>query len=286
MTNIDQFESAFKAADRTLFQPESIDVQTVLVVTDTETPEAEQLAERVRKWLPPASTGSPPNCRVVSGRQYAGVQELLDVIEQHQPDLICTYRNLHIPSAEFPFSLGVYVDVLTQATTTPVLLLPRPERESAQVKLQAAANTVMAITDHLTGDDHLVSFAARFTHRDGALILAHVEDKATLERYLNTIGKIPAIDTEVAREEIMHQLLKEPRDYVDSCRQVLDDGSAPFRVETLVDLGHRLNDYKRLIEEHQVDLVVMNTKDDDQLAMHGLAYPLAVELRDLPLLLL
>ena len=30
----------------------------------------------------------------------------------------------------------------------------------------------------------------------------------------------------------------------------------------------------------------MNTKDDDQLAMHGLAYPLAVELRDIPLLML
>jgi hypothetical protein len=30
----------------------------------------------------------------------------------------------------------------------------------------------------------------------------------------------------------------------------------------------------------------MNTKDEDQLAMHGLAYPLAVELRDIPLLML
>lgn len=30
----------------------------------------------------------------------------------------------------------------------------------------------------------------------------------------------------------------------------------------------------------------MNTKDEDQLAMHGLAYPLAVELREIPLLML
>ena len=36
----------------------------------------------------------------------------------------------------------------------------------------------------------------------------------------------------------------------------------------------------------RVDLLVMNTKDEDQLAMHGLAYPLAVELRQIPLLML
>jgi hypothetical protein len=35
-----------------------------------------------------------------------------------------------------------------------------------------------------------------------------------------------------------------------------------------------------------VDLLVMNTKDEDHSAMHGLAYPLAVELRGTPLLML
>ena len=34
------------------------------------------------------------------------------------------------------------------------------------------------------------------------------------------------------------------------------------------------------------DLLVMNTKDDEQMAMHGLAYPLAIEVRSIPLLLL
>jgi len=51
-------------------------------------------------------------------------------------------------------------------------------------------------------------------------------------------------------------------------------------------MGHRLQDYKRLVTEHDVDLLVMNTKDHEQLAMHGVAYPLTVELRDTPLLLL
>ena len=41
-----------------------------------------------------------------------------------------------------------------------------------------------------------------------------------------------------------------------------------------------------LAEKHDVDLLVFNTKEEDQLAMHGVAYPLAVELRRLPLLML
>jgi hypothetical protein len=51
-------------------------------------------------------------------------------------------------------------------------------------------------------------------------------------------------------------------------------------------MGHRLSEYKRLIEEHGVDLLVFHTKDEDQLAMHGMAHPLAIELRDVPLLML
>jgi hypothetical protein len=51
-------------------------------------------------------------------------------------------------------------------------------------------------------------------------------------------------------------------------------------------MGHHVSDCREIIDQHAIDLVVMNTKDEDQLAMHGLAYPLAIELRDLPLLLL
>ena len=51
-------------------------------------------------------------------------------------------------------------------------------------------------------------------------------------------------------------------------------------------MGHHISDCQRLIERHHVDILVLNTKDEDQLAMHGLAYPLAIELRQLPLLML
>jgi hypothetical protein len=47
-----------------------------------------------------------------------------------------------------------------------------------------------------------------------------------------------------------------------------------------------LEDYRNLIEEGHVDLLVMRAKEDDQMAMHGMAHPLAVELRSVPILLL
>ena len=51
------------------------------------------------------------------------------------------------------------------------------------------------------------------------------------------------------------------------------------------DVRHVLG-YKELVEENEIDLLVMYTKDEEQLAMHGIAYPLAVELRSTPLLML
>jgi hypothetical protein len=144
----------------------------------------------------------------------------------------------------------------------------------------------MAITDHLTGDNHLVSFAARLTSRDGDLFLTHVEDQRVFERYIEVIGKISAIDTETARDAILAQLLEEPHDYVRSCSEVLALAGLPITVHEVVALGHFLRDYERLIEEHRVDLLVMNTKQEDQLAMHGVAYPLSIEMRDTPILML
>ena len=96
----------------------------------------------------------------------------------------------------------------------------------------------------------------------------------------------PEIETETAREAILRQLLKEPHDYIRSCREVLEAQDLPLKLEEIVGMGHHLADYRRLIEEHQVDLLVLNTKDEGQLAMHGVAYALAVELRRIPLLML
>ena len=106
------------------------------------------------------------------------------------------------------------------------------------------------------------------------------------DRFIDTISKIDAIDTDTSRERILAQMLKEPGDYIRSCKEVIVTHRPSVRVEKIVTVGGRLAEFHRLIDKYTVDLLVMYTKDADQSAMHGLAYPLAVELREIPLLLL
>lgn len=287
MTNVDQFESVFRSADKAVFAYEPIPIETIIIVTDLSEADAYALSEDIKKFLSVLSTDrSAPAWDVVTGSEFDSIESLLELVGERTPGLICTYRHLHSMQWEAPYSLGDYTEVLTQATTAPVLVLPHPQAKRALSHALHDTNTVMAMTDHLTGDNRLVNFAARFTEPDGTLFLTHVEDDAVFDRYIDAISKIPEIDTDVAHKTIHDQLLKSPRDFIHSCRDVLANHRTSMRVNDIVTMGHRLTEYRRLIEDHAVDLLVMNTKDEDQLAMHGLAYPLAVELREIPLLLL
>lgn len=286
MTNIDQFESVFKSADKPRFELEKTSLKTVFVITDLVAEEANAYHAQVGHFLEIVSRECNLTWRLITLGDYEDVAQLLQLVQTESPDLICTYRNLQLAIPDFPHSLGVFVDVLTQVVAMPVLLLPSPRMLRDEKAKLNSPDVVMAVTDHLTGDHHLVSQAAFFANPAGRLFLTHVEDEATYIRYIETIGKIPEIDTDFAREAILEQLLKEPHDYIRSCREVLKEADPKLEIEELVTVGHHLSDYKRLIDEHEVSLLVMNTKDSDQLAMHGVAYPLAVELRETPLLLL
>ncbi len=286
MPKVDQFESAFRAASKTVFEYQPIAVRSILVVTDRSKNEADIFGKQISDFLSVLRSDDSPRWRIVNGSEFDTVPELLALVEAEQPDLICTYRHLHSESWRWPYTLGEYVDVLTQVTTTPVMVLPHPDAMRASEHAVKDTLVVMAMTDHLTGDAVLVNYAARFTEPNGKLFLTHIEDEATFERYMGTISRIPSIDTENSRRTILEQLLKEPKDYIRSCREVLEAEGLPFAVEAIVTKGHHLHEFEKLVEKHEVDLLVFNTKDEDQLAMHGLAYPLAVELRQIPLLML
>jgi hypothetical protein len=286
MTRVDQFESVFRSAARTVFQPKAVEIDSVLVVCDGEGSAAEEFAARLRSFLGILDQRENLRWVTVQGSEFRTVPDLLDRVETERPGLICTHRHLHSESWRWPHTLGEYVDVLTQATTTPVLVIPHPERPEFQELAGRRPRSVMAMTNHLTGDHRLVNYAAHVTQPGGRLLLSHVEDDAIFERYMEAISKISTINTDVAREEIKARLLKDPEDYIDSCRKGLARSAPELTVETIVTSGHHVRAYRRLVEEHEVDLLVMNTKDEDQLAMHGLAYSLAIELRAIPLLML
>ncbi|MCH7778568.1 MAG: hypothetical protein IH878_18855 [Gemmatimonadetes bacterium] len=286
MPKVDQFESAFRAASKTVFEYQPIAVRSILVITDRSEAKADIFGKQISDFLSVLRSDDSPRWRIVNGSEFDTVPELLALVEAEQPDLICTYRHLHSESWRWPYTLGEYVDVLTQVTTTPVMVLPHPDAMRASEHAVKDTLAVMAMTDHLTGDAVLVNYAARFTEPSGKLFLTHIEDEATFERYMGTISRIPSIDTENSRRTILEQLLKEPKDYIRSCREVLEAEGLPLAVEEIVTKGHHLHEFEKLVEKHEVDLLVFNTKDEDQLAMHGLAYPLAVELRQIPLLML
>ncbi len=284
MTKIDTFESVFKSADKPVYAHRRVEIARVLVVTDLTDAEANPLVSQVRTFL--SVLGENPDWRHLGGGDFATVGRLLEQVESAAPDLIVTYRHLHSNAWQWPHSLGAYLDVLTQATAIPVLVLPHPDADRALPHAIANTDCVMAITDHLTADARLVDYALRLTASSGACWLTHIESQRQFDHFLGAVEKVPEIETDDVRELVEAQLLKEPRDYIESCRRVIEAAGVHARIEAIVAMGDRIETYRTLAEDHRVDLLVLNTMDGDQLAMHGQAYPLAVELRGIPLLML
>ncbi|MEM7245360.1 MAG: universal stress protein [Acidobacteriota bacterium] len=281
MTQIDQFESVFRAADKPVPHPEEVRFERILFVTGRSGEARESRLDALRSYLAVLETDRGAHWTIGTAESPTDLPVLLKEVEESPPDLICADRGLQGVVSSM-HALGTVLECLTQATDVPVLVLPHPDER----QLPATTTRVMVLTDHLTGDDRLVNCAAAFTAPDGRLTLSHVEDAATFRRYVDLISRIPEIDTDLAEETLRRQVLKEPADAIDSWRSALKEAGHGFDIESVVLLGHHLDEHRRLVEERETDLVVMNTKDDDQLAMHGLAHPLAVELRDVPLLML
>lgn len=284
MPKLDEFESVFRSASKPRYRHVRTQIHKVLVFTDMDAEATRRFVADIDDFL--SELGEGVTWRGADGDSYQYADELLAIVEEFKPDLICTYRNLHGRARHFPFSLGALVDVLTQATTTPVMLLPAPTTDGRLSSKCRQTKRVMVLTHRMTGSDQLVSFGVRFTEPRGDLYLTHLEEEEVYARYMEAISKIPSIDTDAAAEAIREQLLKEPRDYIRSCIEELSHQGLTMAIHEVVEMGHHLRDCKRLVERFGVDLIIMNSKDEERLAMHGLAYPLAVELRDTPILLL
>ena len=286
MTRIDQFESVFKSADKPVFRYEPFSVGSPMVLTDLDDEAAESFAVLAGKYAGAGGSREISAQRVIKGADFSTIEECLELIAVGKPDLICTYRGLHSDCWRWGQSLGSYVEVLTQTVSVPVLVFPHPAAAETLSAAEAGCRHVMAMTDHLAGESCLVNAALFFTPAQGTLHLTNLEDQQVFERYMEAIDKIPSIDSAAARDSVLAQILKEARDYIQSCRTVVEEQGLDVEIQETVDLGLHVADYKRLAAARDVDLLVMNTKDSGQLAMHGLAYELAVELNDIPLLLL
>ena len=280
---IDEFESIFKRSERTLYHYADVSIRKVAVITDGDQVTAAELSNDMKRFLPHLAEQA--EWQYVTGDQYQNVNDLLRIMAESNPDLIVTSRCLDESSLVPQHTLGVYVDVMTQTLSTPILLLPGTAPQPHPLGNRACEG-VMVVTDNLAGDDQLVNHAVACTAAKGTVWLCHVEDDVLFRRYLEAIGRIPEINTEQAQELIAEQLVAIPTQYAQSCIDGLKKAGVDRTIEQIVEFGHQVNRYRQFVARYPVDLLVTNTKDKDQLAMHGIAYALSVELTEVAQLLL
>ena len=179
MSTVDQFESVFKAAAKSSYFHETLALKKILLVSDLEENESKLYLSSVQQYFSTILGKEKTEWDSCCGKDFKTVKDLLGKVEEIRPDLIITYRNLRSESWRWPYSLGEHLDVLTQVTTTPVLVLPHPDRENSSDLLARPPVNVMAVSGHMCGEGTLVKYASAFTPSGGKLILSHVEDKCT-----------------------------------------------------------------------------------------------------------
>ena len=286
MSQVDQFESIFRSAVKDMYEYQQIEIRSILLVTDLETTTAKTYQKKIQDFLKRPDDDNLPDFHLVTGDKFCTTGELLEILEQYQPDLICTYRNLHSRAWRFPHSLGEHLDVMLQKSTIPIMVMPHPEAGYEATHAMQDMAEVMVVTDLQSYNNQLINLAAHFIDAAGNLYLTHVEDSTIFERYMDAISKIEVINTDTARKRLHQQLLKEPEDYFNSCAIELQKNCPGLTVRSLVMFGDLVEEYHHQISSRQLDLLVLSAKDERQHAMHSVAYPLAVELRQIPLLLI
>ncbi len=283
LEHLDEFESVFRRAEQEQFVYTEKKIDHVLLILEERQTQTDSTIDALKQFSDTLSKVE--KWETLQVGPGTTVQNLEEKVKKSTADLLITWRHLHEKEVVARCSLGTYVDMLTQATDFPILLLPGSAASPATIQGRKC-DTVLAATDHLAGDHRLVNFAAAMANRNGKLVLCHVEDDLIMQRYIQAIERIPELNTELVKSKLQQQLNRDVVRYLQAARESMEKAGVPVQIETELTAGHRLSTYKELIVSHKADLLVMNTKDEEQLAMHGLAYAMSIEFIELPQLLL
>ncbi|PCJ19538.1 MAG: hypothetical protein COB02_07270 [Candidatus Cloacimonadota bacterium] len=285
MSEIDQFESVFLSAFHESFKYEHKSIQSILFLGDLGADVLANTFEKVTSMLQAIFSTDHPKFSYNQVNPQNTTADILDIIESQKPDLIISYRNLYSNAWQYPHSLGEHLDVLLQKTDVPVLVIPHPYSDYSAQHATQNTDKVMVLSDHLSTENKLTSIAADFTQKNGELTLFHFENQYQFDRMINTISCIQQINTDVAKTEIKKKIISEANHYMNSCEKLLKKTHPGILIHKKCIFGTLISSINDYINQNQIDLLVINTKDQDQLAMHGLSYPLAVELRQIPILM-
>ena len=285
MSHVDQFESAFRSAIRPVYQPHEIELSCVLTISDLSTEDGSAFADANKVYLKSLlTTENKIRWEDLGKGSYDSTATLLEKVQGIKPSLIVTYRNLDTDDWQFQNSVGSRLDTLINQTGFPVLVVPHPKTSHSTDYRHTRNSNVIAITDHLTDDHTLIDFAAAFVDTPGSMVLAHLEDKNTFDRYLEAISRITTIDTDDAAEKIRDQLLKDPMAYIQSCRERLQSSRPQIEVRDIVEFADDISRFKSHIQAQSANLLVMRGIDHDQPGIHGIAQRLINEIRQIPVL--
>ena len=281
---LDQFESVFKSADMPVLTHDEKHFRQILVVSDQQPDVAGDFWQQLRQSWPILDRDNAEwRSLPVDALQDAG--NFVSRVENEKADLIVTHRYLAEAERGQLRGLGSLLGAIMWQTSAPVLILPCDE-VGRVIRRESTSGTVVAATDHLTGDNVLVDYGVRFTPLYGRLVLAHIEDDATFERFMNEVERIPQIETDVARRELKDKLLHRPQAYIKSCEEVLRAAGKRCDISSVIRFGHRVRDYHTLIGENGAELLCLHSGDDDVPARRGMAHMIATQFRNLPLFLI
>lgn len=276
MVTVDEFESQFRRSAKEHFVYEQIafDRVTFLVDDDFVRDDAQSFVE---EWLGRQDI----QFAVVRISPQKPVSEVMREVLSTEPDLVVSYRLLG-HTKEPSHSLGTYIDEASQVLAKPLCLLPAKFSRSSSRRPEC----VLVLSESIVGDSTLVNCGVALVPKVGTLVLADLVDGNAFDNYMDLISKCSFIDTDIARAELADLLMRLASEFESGCIDRLAQEFSSLKLEQFVGFARTVNDYKALLEKYEVELLLFSGKDNNQTAMSALGYALAVEVTDIPLVLL
>ena len=103
---------------------------------------------------------------------------------------------------------------------------------------------------------------------------------------MKAIERIPELNTETARTTLKRELMQEAQRFLDHCQLTLEQYRPDVTVQHSVEMAPVQHGYLTWITQTQPELIVLDMLDATKALNRGIADALAMQLTDLPFLLL
>lgn len=285
MPTIDEFESRFRRAIKPLYDYEEISISSVVLVLDGKAISDEDL-ENIKRCTKAIFGLNDPDLRIETFNisEFTSVVDCIRNIRALNPDLIISERLLGLPDTTLP-SIGAYVDSFSYRVDCPVCIVPFNFLKRNYEKCEALKN-IMVLSESIQGDSKLVNFALNFVSIGTKLVLTDMINGKTFNYYIELVSKIASIETEPAREELQKLIVKMASEFEDDCITKLEEIMPDLAVAKHIDFAYKVQDYLNILNEHKADILIINSRTDEEKNLNTIAHSLAISVTDIPVMLI